>query len=72
MNPFDSLRSKWRSSKKSDIEKRAAYIFQLRENNGEIWLTFADSLVCPATMLKDDVVKAVSEMRRMYIERNTN
>ena len=67
MNIIDRLRHWRRNRKRRDIVQRAEYLFQVKEHGGELWLTFSGCLVCPASMLKNDVVKAVEEMRNLYM-----
>ena len=44
--------------------------YQLQEYDGEIWITFLGNLVCPCSMLKDEPVRAVCQMRELYIKRS--
>ncbi len=50
-------------------ERDAEDLFQIREHDGKLWLTFNHFLVCPCTMLGKMPVDAVGEMRRLYVER---
>ncbi len=61
--------SEHKAEKKQREEAQDRY--QVREFKGEIWLTFDGWLVCPESMLKDDIVTAVNQMRKLYVERNT-
>lgn len=51
-------------------EEIANDLFQVKEYSSEIWLTYNGNLVCPASMLKDDIVMALGMMRSLYIMRN--
>lgn len=51
--------------------ERASTLYQVQEYGGELWLTFDSCLICPCAMLKDLPVEAVTKMRTLYIERNS-
>lgn len=69
MNIFEKFRAMSSERKRRETEARALSLFQLCESDGNIWLTYDDKLVCPASMLKDEPVLALNTIRRMYIER---
>lgn len=52
-----------------EAREKVVELFQLQEHDGELWLTFAGSLVCPCQMLKDAPVDAVKKMRELYVKR---
>ena len=56
-----------------NLIKQAKEIYQIEEFNDELWLTYNGALICPTDMLypDDDSVKALQEIRRLYVERNT-
>ena len=57
---------------KERAERDANAIFQITEYSGDLWLTYNGALVCPTEMLYgDDSVKALKEIRELYVERNT-
>ena len=53
------------------IEDRARELYQLREFNGQLWLTYNDFLICPSDMLKQDPIEALACIRDYYVQRNT-
>jgi hypothetical protein len=61
-----------KSYKKFVSERRrkvAPEIYQLREYDNKLWLTYQGGLVCPCDMLSMEPVEAVNKMRELYIER---
>lgn len=52
-------------------EYEANFMFQIAEYEGQLWLVFNGSNVCPCDMLKDTPVEAVKKMRELYIKHNT-
>lgn len=44
-------------------------LFQLKESEGDVWITYDGNLVCPESMLNCDAVEAVKKMRELYIRR---
>ena len=70
MNIFEHINKRLRRRKEREAVRRADYIFQVQEHDGELWLTFNGCMVCPERMLSMDIVEAVAVLRRMYVNRN--
>lgn len=63
---------KWLFSKSSEkLEQEAKVIYQIKEFDGEIWLTFNGALVCPCVLLMNEPVEALNTIRKLYVKRNT-
>ena len=60
-----------RQSKKklNDIIAISKEKFQIREYNGEVYLTVDGQLICPMSMLRNDEVSVLSDIRDLYIDR---
>ena len=56
--------------KRLRVEEDASYLYQITEHEGELWITFNNSLVCPCSMLKEEPVESVKKMRDLYIKRH--
>ena len=54
-----------------NLNKAAKQIYQIEEFDGNIWLTYNGALVCPTDMFNDTPLAALSEIRQLYVERNT-
>lgn len=53
------------------VEQQATELYQIREYNEELWLTFGGALICPCDMLVgDDSVATLKEIRENYIRRH--
>ena len=48
----------------------AKELFQIREHNGELWLTYNANLVCPMAMFQMPDVEAIITMRDLYVHNN--
>ena len=46
-------------------------IYQIEEFDGNLWLTYNGALVCPTDMFVSPPLDALSEIRKLYVERNT-
>lgn len=57
--------------RKEKLENEAKEIYQLKEFEGDIWLTFNGSLVCPKKLLSAEPVCVLHEIRKLYVKRNT-
>jgi hypothetical protein len=60
---------KYKRYKISLREKTAPDMYQLKEFDGKLWVTYGGGLVCPCDMLAMDAVEAIRKMRELYIER---
>ena len=69
MGIFERYKKNRTESNHDEVVRNSLTLFQLREHDGEIWLTYGDNLVCPCSMLKDSPVESIETMRRLYIER---
>ena len=51
--------------------KEAEIIYQVREFDGTLWLTYQGALVCPADMFTPPPIEALEVIRSLYVKRNT-
>lgn len=65
-----AFKEKRRERKKSNLKKSSCEVFNVKEFGGKIWLTHNGCLVCPSSMLEDDIVKSVEKMRELFVTRN--
>ena len=56
---------------KRKSENQAHLIYQIQEYDGKLWLTFGGALVCPTDMFKTEPIETLTEIRKLYVERNT-
>ena len=70
MNIIEKYFGPTEAEKKKEVIENANTLYQVCEFNGELWITYVGSLVCPCSMLKDDAVEAIRKMRELYIERS--
>ena len=69
MSIFERYRNNKTANKHEEVVKYSQNLYQLREYNGEIWLTYDGHLICPGSMLKEEPVKAVTDIRKLYVDR---
>lgn len=67
---FEEQVRKYKEHKMEQLVKRSQYLFQLCENNGDIWLTYGGCLVCPMNLFISDATTTISDIRKLYIEDN--
>lgn len=70
MSIFEKFNRSQAEKKRLQVEEDAACLYQICENEGEIWLTFNNILAFPCSMLKDEPVDAIKKMRELYIKRH--
>ena len=70
MSIVEKFRSSQSERRQLQAEETATSLYQIKEYNGEIWLTFNQNLVCPCSMLNEDPVEAIKVMRELYIKRS--
>ena len=69
MSIFERYNQSQAEKKHQQAVNDAPNIYQIREHDGELWLTYNDSLVCPCSMLKQPPVESIKTMRELYINR---
>ena len=68
---MENMIKKWLFARpKEECVKEANAIYQVREYEGEIWLTFNGEIVCPMGMFKEETIAALEMIREMYVRRN--
>lgn len=55
-----------------NLIKAAKQIYQIEEFDGKLWLTYNGALICPTDMFSVEALKALAEIRELYVKRNTN
>lgn len=72
MNIIEHIKQ-WKKSfdakKIERIEEEAKEIFQLKEYESQVWLTYRGALICPVRLIEGDTIVSLNVMRSMYIER---
>lgn len=58
-----------KSNKK--CQEEAELIYQIKEFNSEIWLTYNGALVCPISMFTREPIEALELIRSYYVVRNS-
>lgn len=58
------------TTKEERIRLSACDLFQVREYEGKLWLTFSGNLICPCDMFKSEPMNSLNEIRDLYVERN--
>ena len=65
---------KWRENamrkKERDLFFRASELYQIREFDGCLWVTYDGKLICPLGMFSEDGITVITKMRTMYLSRN--
>ena len=59
-------------SKSENMIKAARQIYQIEEFDGKLWLTYNGALICPTDMFTDEPLDALSDIRDLYVKRNTD
>ncbi len=60
-----------RNAHASYLAQRAEEAFQITEYGGELWFISDRCLICPCSMMKDDPLESLKELRRLFVERNS-
>lgn len=64
--------SKWLFSKPKELcEQESKDIYQIKEYDGEIWLTYNGALICPMALFSEKPIEVLSKIRESYVKRNT-
>ena len=66
-NIFRTLKESHTKNVAKLINRRAKEMYQIKERDGEIWLTYEGCYVCPCSMLKEEPVDAICKLRDIFI-----
>lgn len=69
MNIFKKIKEKNAQRITKQLDRRARTMYQLKERDGEIWLTYEGCYVCPCSMLNEAPVEAVCKLRTIFKRR---
>lgn len=58
-----------KAKRKKELEERAEELYQMKEHEGEMWITFADELIMPTRFIDGDPIQVLRQIREGYIER---
>ena len=66
---FENKRKSRRIKKIHELERITSDMFQVKECNKELWLTYTGNLVCPFHLFKDEPIVVISLLRKLYADR---
>ena len=68
-----NLIQKWKkhlkTKREKELEERAEELYQMKEHEGEMWITFADELIMPIKFIDGDPIQVLRQIRAAYIIR---
>lgn len=73
-NWYDKCKKKWHENSINGAKAEAKRIFQIKEYNSLLWLTYNGQLVAPFAMLcnREDInecIALINAIRNLYVER---
>lgn len=72
MNILERYNNRMNERRKKQLQLQSCETYQIKELKGELWLTYNGSPVLPASMINGDIVTRIDELRKKFVERNTN
>lgn len=67
---FSSCRDTFNEKERVRIIRRAHTLFQITEHQGKLWITYQGVRILPESMLCEDALSAVADLRLLYIKEN--
>lgn len=58
-----------KAKREKELKERAEELYQMKEHEGEMWITFADELIMPTRFIDGDPIQVLRQIRAAYIER---
>lgn len=58
-----------KAKREKELEERAEELYQMKEHEGEMWITFADELIIPTKFIDGDPIQVLRQIRAAYIIR---
>lgn len=57
-----------RAKQAKHLKEEAEMVFQVREHNNELWITYDNNLLCPASLFNGETLDIVHKLREYYIK----
>lgn len=67
---FEELKERRAINRKEQINEQAKILFQITENNNELWLMYNGTIICPMEMFKTDPIDTLKTIRELYVSNN--
>ena len=67
---FEELKERREINRKEQINEQAKILFQVTENNNELWLMYNGTIICPMEMFKTDPIDTLKAIRELYVANN--
>jgi len=67
---FEELKERRAINRKEQINEQAKILFQVTENNNELWLMYNGTIICPMEMFKKDPIDTLKTIRELYVANN--
>lgn len=64
---YSDYKENSRQDRMQMIIEKSRDMYQVKEFDGALWLTFNGQYVCPCSMLKGEAIESLSEMRSLYV-----
>lgn len=58
-----------KAKREKELEERAEELYQMKEHEGEMWITFGGELIMPTRFINGDPIQVLRQIRAAYIER---
>lgn len=58
-----------KAKREKELEERADELYQMKEHEGEMWITFGGELIMPTRFINGDPIQVLRQIRAAYIER---
>lgn len=68
-NFIKQIVEKLKAKRKAELKAMANNLYQMKEYEGEMWLTFDDELIMPTRFVNGDPILVLRLIREAYIER---
>ena len=71
MNILQQYNNRMNERRKKQLQLQSCDVYQIKELDRELWLTYNGSPVLPASMINGDIVEQVDELRKKFVDRNS-
>lgn len=58
-----------KAKREKELKERADELYQMKEHEGEMWITFDGELIMPTRFIDGDPIQVLRQIRAAYIER---
>jgi len=67
-NLFKIMNNPFKEDKVAKAKGEAEELYQIKEKDGELWITYSSAPIIPESLLKNPALETLRELRELYVK----